>query len=56
MSGVFAVFAAYAAVWLADRVAPRAQGAVVAAIIAAIAIVPALTSYRLVSSAADDTH
>lgn len=56
MAGVFAVFAAYAAEWLAAKAAPDARTAIVTAIVAAIAIVPARASYRIADSAFDDTQ
>jgi 4-amino-4-deoxy-L-arabinose transferase-like glycosyltransferase len=56
MAAMFAVFAAYAAEWAADRLPSRFHAPAVAAMIAAIAVVPAVTSYRLVQSAPDDTQ
>jgi hypothetical protein len=56
MAAMFAIFAAYAAEWAADRLPARFHASVVAAMIATIAIVPAVKSYRLVQSAHDDTQ
>ena len=56
MAAVFAVFSAYAAEWLAERLPERSRAFALVAMIAAIAIVPAFFSYRLVMSAPDDTQ
>lgn len=56
MAAVFAIFAAFAAEWVANRLQPRFRAVTVAAMIAAIAVIPAITSYRLVQSAANDTQ
>ena len=56
MAAVFAVFAAYAAEWLGTRLPERSRAFALVAMIAAIAIVPAFFSYRLVMSAPDDTQ
>ena len=56
MAAVFAVFAAYAAEWLVERLPARSRSFALIAMIAAIAIVPAFFSYRLVQSAPDDTQ
>lgn len=56
MAAVFAVFAVFAAEWIATRLTPRFRAAAVAVMIAGIAVVPAMVSYRLVHSAPDDTQ
>ena len=56
MAAVFAIFAAYAAQWVTDRLPSRPQPFALAAMIAAIAVMPAAFSYRLVRSAPDDTQ
>ena len=56
MAAVFAVFAAYAAEWLVERLPARSRSFALIAMIAAIAIVPAFFSYHLVQSAPDDTQ
>ena len=56
MAAVFAVFAAYAAEWVGTRLPERSRAFALVAMIAAIAIVPAFFSYRLVMSAPDDTQ
>jgi Dolichyl-phosphate-mannose-protein mannosyltransferase len=56
MAAVFAIFAAYAAEWLAGRLPSRSRQLALAALIAVIAVVPAAFSYRLVASASDDTQ
>ena len=56
MAAVFAVFSAYAAEWLAERLPERSRAFALVAMIAAIAIVPAFFAYRLVMSAPDDTQ
>ncbi|MGB6968324.1 MAG: glycosyltransferase family 39 protein [Methyloceanibacter sp.] len=56
MAAVFAIFAAFAAEWIASRFQPRFRAFAAAAVIAAIAVLPALVSYRLVSSAPGDTQ
>jgi hypothetical protein len=56
MAAVFAVLAAFAAEWVAERLPARSQAFALVAMIAAIAILPASFSYRLVRSAPDDTQ
>lgn len=56
MAAVFAVFAAYTAELIATRLPRRFQAAAIAAMIGAVAIVPAAFSYQLVSSAPNDTQ
>jgi hypothetical protein len=56
MAAVFAIFAAYAAEWIVERLPARSQALALVALIAAIAIAPAMLSWRLVQSAPDDTQ
>jgi 4-amino-4-deoxy-L-arabinose transferase-like glycosyltransferase len=56
MAAVFAILAAFAAEWVAQRLPARSQAFALVAMIAAIAILPAFFSYRLVRSAPDDTQ
>src|SRR5262249_34101638 len=56
MAAVFAIFAAFTAEWVANCLPRRSQQSALTAIIAAIALPPALFSYRLVQSAPNDTQ
>ena len=56
MAAVFAVFAAYAAEWVADRFPRHLHAIVVTTMIGALAIIPGEYSFRLVHSAPDDTQ